>query len=387
MKILHTSDWHLGQDFYHYNRKDEYDYFFTQLEELIRTEQPDALLVAGDIYHTAAPSNESVRQFTDWLLRLSSACPKMQTVVVGGNHDSQSRLDSTSQLWQLARVSVCGSLQADEDTHIVRIPGVGYIASVPHFYPRKGEEESVFRRLGKKIAMENSEQLPVVCMGHLYVSGCAIDGHNPDNIGGMEAESTDIFGPDFDYVALGHIHCPQTLPGGRVRYAGSPLHVSMDENYPHSVTIVELGAHGQMPVIREHRINQLRHCYNIPKSGTLSYDELISELRAFDPEEEGYVMPRVCVDSFLPMRAETDIKDIFAAKPKLRFTDWNIEIRRKINRGGGAVFTASQMKDISEIEMASTIYKDRYDKPLPEAYKQLLNEVITELHQSNKGVF
>lgn len=384
MKLIHTSDWHLGQDFYHHSRAAEYDHFFEQLAAIIREEQPDALLVAGDVYHTAAPANEAVRQFTEQMLRLSAACPRMQTIIIGGNHDSQSRLDSTGGLWRLAGVTVLGALQQDDNAHIVRLPGIGYVCAIPHYYPRKDETVSAFERVGELVAAENTDHLPVVCMGHLYVSGCDINGHQLDNIGGMFAESVRVFGEHYDYVALGHIHRPQTLEGGRVRYAGSPLHVSMDENYPHTVSIVEIDQHGAMPRIEERRIHQLWHMYNIPRSGSLPYEDVVRELQDFNPAEPGYIMPRVCVETYLPHHAQAEIEAIVASKPNLRFTDWGITIRRQKQQGEHTHLSTGEVQQISPLEMARLYYRETYQEDLPQDYEQKLGEVIRQLEEEHK---
>lgn len=383
MTIIHTSDWHLGQDFYHYNRMPEYEHFFAQLAALIREVQPDALLISGDIYHTAAPSNEAVRLFTDGLLRLTDACPTMQTVVIGGNHDSQSRLDATGELWRLAHVTICGALQNEPENHIVRLPGVGYVAAIPHHYPRRDEGVSAFQRVGERIEAENTDRLPVVAMGHLYVKGSDITGHDEENIGGMFAESIRVLGDHYDYVALGHIHCPQTLPGGRVRYSGSPLHVSMSENYPHSVSIVRIDRHGAMPEIEERRIHPLWHTYNIPRTGASPYEEVMAELRDFTPLEPGYIMPHVAVESYLPHHAQAELESLLADRPNLRFTDWGITINRQRRQGDRTALSTREVQQMAPLSMAEMYYRETYGEELPDDYASKLNEIITILEEEH----
>ena len=102
MKILHTSDWHLGQVFYKYDRSAEQHDFLAQLAAIVKREQPDAMVVSGDVYDTGAPSAATVKMFTDGMLAIHKACPAMTIVVTAGNHDSPSRIESEQSLWQAA---------------------------------------------------------------------------------------------------------------------------------------------------------------------------------------------------------------------------------------------------------------------------------------------
>ena len=92
-KFIHTSDWHLGQSFYGYDRSEEQQDFLEQLADIVRQHQPDALLVSGDIFHTATPSNAAVKMYVDAMLNIHDACESTTIVVIAGNHDSASRLD------------------------------------------------------------------------------------------------------------------------------------------------------------------------------------------------------------------------------------------------------------------------------------------------------
>ena len=165
------------------------------------------------------------------------------------------------------------------------------------------------------VAQRNADGLPVVVMGHLAVSGCDLSGHDPRLVGGMENLSVNKLGDDYDYFALGHIHRPQTLVDshGRVRYSGSPLHVSFDENYPHTVSIVELEKHGATPIVREERIRQLMHTFTVPKEA-LPFEEALDELLHFQTDGSGYVRLNIKVKDYAPTNAETRIREALAGK-------------------------------------------------------------------------
>ena len=108
MKIVHTSDWHMGSRLYNYDRTDEEEHFFRQLSRVVEKERPDVLAVSGDIYHTGTPGNDVAKRFTERLLDVVGKCPEMETVVIAGNHDSYSRLVVDEALWKRFHVHVFG---------------------------------------------------------------------------------------------------------------------------------------------------------------------------------------------------------------------------------------------------------------------------------------
>lgn len=145
MKILHTSDWHLGHTLYNYDRTAEQQSFLRQLTRIVTEEQPDAMVVSGDIYHYSSPAAATQKMYTDAMLNIHQACPGMAIVVTAGNHDSSSKLEIDSSLWQHFSLNVVGNIErtAEEvnlDKHIIEINNekktIGYVIAVPHVYPQ-----------------------------------------------------------------------------------------------------------------------------------------------------------------------------------------------------------------------------------------------------------
>ena len=116
MKLIHTSDWHLGHTLYNYDRTEEQQAFLQQLAEIVEREQPDALLVSGDIYHYSSPSASVQKMYTEAMLEIHQRCPSMTIVVTAGNHDSSSKLEITQSLWESFGLHVVGSIQREEET-------------------------------------------------------------------------------------------------------------------------------------------------------------------------------------------------------------------------------------------------------------------------------
>lgn len=279
MRILHTADLHLGQILYqYYDRNDEHLHFFSQLKEWINEYQPDLLVVSGDIFDVAQPSASVWKLFTDAFVEIRNARPEMHIVIVAGNHDSASRLQSHSRIWAFADISVVGTpppldfkdIEGWEENFILRLPA-GYVIMLPWF---SSDRSTAAIALQEYVKRENRLNLPVVMTAHLAVAGCDYTGQDME-IGMLKALDIERLGTDYDYLALGHIHRPQTLShpeAGKngvlappvARYSGSALHVSCDETYPHSVSLIDIDSHKGNINLKELRIRQLRHFYTLP---------------------------------------------------------------------------------------------------------------------------
>lgn len=270
MKILHTSDWHIGQIFHNFNREEEHKFFFEQLKSIIINEKPDVVIVSGDIFHTATPTIVSQRIYYNFIVELSRLDADLQIVITSGNHDSPSRLEAPRPLWEAFNVSVVGMLDyhANTDTDLnfdtskIEIPItkngkiIGWVLAVPYMnagnYPAIKENDSISKRIasfyGKilqhlKNRPEYAENQGVAATGHLAVGNADISGHSKDIIGKLECidiqDFSDVKG--IDYYAFGHIHFPQAIKGiDNMRYAGSPFPISFNENYQHSVVSVNI---------------------------------------------------------------------------------------------------------------------------------------------------
>lgn len=307
MKIIHTSDWHLGHRLYNYDRTDEEEHFLRQMADVVAQERPDALVVSGDVFHTGAPGNDVARRFTERLLDVQEACPSMETVVIAGNHDSYSRLVVDRSLWSRCRVHVFGIPAEDGDgradfaANVVALPGKGVIAAVPFCHSRNfpsvegsaGENRArdYFEGLARHVAT-CAGGLPTVLVAHLAVKGdIDLRGHDRSLlVGGEECVGVEELGPSYDYVALGHIHCPQWIKGARktARYCGSPRAIHFDETYGHGVDVVDV-EEGKEPEVRTVEFLPLHGLATLGGEKGLPFDEALAEIAGAALPADTYV--------------------------------------------------------------------------------------------------
>lgn len=257
MKILHTSDWHLGRSLYSKKeRQNEHRAFFEWLLSIIKEHAVDLLLVAGDVFDTASPSSASQKMYYEFLVKVRNAgCGNV--IVVGGNHDSPSFLNAPKDILSALHVSVIGNACEEIDDQVILVKDddgnpLMIVCGVPFLRERdisrftEGENysdrskrinEAVKRHYetiaekAEKLRGQLGKAVPIVATGHLSVAGGRRnddDGVRETYIGAIEAVGSDIFSETFDYVALGHYHIPSVIKN-HIRYCGSPIPMGFSE--------------------------------------------------------------------------------------------------------------------------------------------------------------
>ena len=350
MKILHTSDWHLGHTLYNYDRMEEQQAMLEQMVDIVKVERPDLFLLCGDVFHTPQPSAAIQTMLTEGLVKIHEACPQMTIVMTAGNHDSSSKHEIFRTPWRALNVYAIGQLVSkrsgegesplnEEDEHIIEIPGKGFVVAVPYAYERI-IPEGFFQRLLDKVAERNSEGLPVIMSAHTTVKGCDFTGHDNASefsVGGIDTFELAQMGEGYDYLALGHIHHGQFVHSGKhnVRYSGTPLPVSFDENYTHSVSIVEIEKHGDTPTVKEIEIHNPHPLVTLPTNGMASWEEAKELLLKFPDDIPAYIRLNVEIDDFLPVEANAEASNL--TKDKLcRFCCINAK-RKGVKNGASGM--------------------------------------------------
>lgn len=253
MRFLHTSDWHLGQKFFNYDRDQEQAQALQWLLETVREQKVDCLLVSGDIFDTFNPPAGAQELYYNFLINLTQTGCR-HVVVTAGNHDSPSLLQAPKQLLKAMNVHVVGAASQDFSDEIIELKDASgsveaIIAAVPFLrdrdllFAQPGESglerieriklgiKTHFQKIGEIIAEKLTAEIPVVAMAHLYAFG-AESAEKQDNIyiGDKANIRAEDFPAIFKYVALGHIHRPQKIGAfDHIRYSGSLVPLSFSE--------------------------------------------------------------------------------------------------------------------------------------------------------------
>ena len=399
MKAIHTSDWHIGQNLYGTDRSEEHLHFLKQLCTIIDEEQPDVLIVSGDIYDSVAPSIASQKLYNKMMLQLHATLPTMKIVVTAGNHDSSSRLELNSTLWSVFDVNIVGNIERKDeyvnyDKHIIDIKDKEgknrcYVIAVPYIYHanypvdnENSEARSKMLAFHQKLIdytkERNTENLPIIMTGHLAVSGTNIKGHEK-RCTHLVYENIEELGEGYDYLALGHIHFPQQISGcTNARYSGSPFPMSFDEEYRHSVSIIEIDTHGDTPQIKTRAIEPLIPLCTIPENGG-DIDEV---LQAIDnlPDTKAYIRVKLKVADVLPMHERKTIEEKFANIKAELFEIYPVREKRQTEQAQTSI-AIEEIHQISPLEIAMDYYHKHFGSEMNDELKKMLIESIENVEQ------
>ncbi len=255
MRILHTADWHLGKRLGQFERTEEHRRFLHRLLEIIDEHAIDVLIVAGDIFDVSNPSNAALKQYYDFLGQIKNTCCR-NVIIIGGNHDSVAVLNAPRDLLRFFDIHVIGGVPDNFEDQIIPIKDKTgttkmIVCAVPFLRDKDirlsvaGESsEERERRIGQGIETHyrnfipyilsyKEKGIPVIATGHLFAAGSQASSAGERNIyvGNLGQISGNAFPAEFDYVALGHLHRPQTVNKmPHVRYSGSPVPLDFSEN-------------------------------------------------------------------------------------------------------------------------------------------------------------
>jgi exonuclease SbcD len=372
MRILHTSDWHLGRQFHGVSLIEDQRHALHHLLRIVRDEQVDVVVVAGDIYDRAVPPAEAVELLDEVLHALSHDCG-VPVILIAGNHDSPERLGFGSR--QLARggVHITGPLRAEplplllEDAH-----GAVAFYSLPFADPPvvrevlrvdvRGHQEAM-QALTQQVREHNPQGRRCVLMAHCFLEGYAgSESERPLAIGGVETVDASVF-EGFHYVALGHLHGAQARGAKHVRYSGSLLPYSFSESSdPKSVTLVDLDAEGKC-IVRTVALQLRRGMRTV--EGTL---EEVLEKSKQDAAADDYVMVRITEDRAILDR----MARLRAVYPNVLHSE---QVRSKGNES--AVAAGAERIARGELVMFQDFYQDLTGKAASEEHIKVMAEVIT----------
>lgn len=331
LRILHTSDWHLGKRLHDFDRSREYEYFRKSLLESIAEGKPEVMLIAGDIFDNVTPSFDAEKFFGNTLNMIRRQYPDLHIVVTSGNHDSGRKIDNISIYMETCdRLRITGELpvitsgengavtEPDYEKLVYPVYNTGtlraVIAAMPFLTPAGvfglalnsgvDDYETAVRNLyqsclaciRERYPEAREGRAPVIAMGHFYVKNSAIgeqDENKVNILGGEGQVSAQIF-DGYDYTALGHIHLRQNIIENSlaIRYSGSPIPVNFGElNYSNGVDMVDFaprpdGQAGFALSVHTRPFQRSVEFIRIPCSGAGSEDEVLERLDALSAETE-----------------------------------------------------------------------------------------------------
>ncbi|WP_458526904.1 exonuclease SbcCD subunit D C-terminal domain-containing protein [Onishia taeanensis] len=332
MKLIHTSDWHLGQTFHGQERHVEHRAFLAWLLETLDARQADALLVAGDLFDVVNPSLKAQELLYDFIVEAHQRLPALDIVLIAGNHDSGNRVELPAPLMRRLNTHALGRVHwrddgaLDAERLLVPLTDAAgetraWCLALPFLRPAEvtgrtgllankdaptdasgrtdtggrhdtGHRHDYVAGIGavheQLIAAARAKRAPdqaLVAMSHAHLRGAAVSegSERPIVIGGEESLSASLFPDDIAYVALGHLHRPQQVGDARIRYSGSPIPLDFSEvDYPHQVVEVRLEGEAlegteTLPIPRSVALKRL---------GPADLDSVLAELDALEDDPE-----------------------------------------------------------------------------------------------------
>ena len=364
MRLLHTSDWHLGHTLHGRDRRFEHRCFLSWLLDALVDARADALLIAGDVFETANPPASAIADLNEFLAALRRRLPGLDIVIIAGNHDSALRLDAMAPMMAFANVHVIGGLPRDQagvlDVERLLIPlhdpqgeVAAWLAAVPFLRvadlpppnepepgpqaePEADPEQDGWRRdpLIRGVAQVYAEVLAaarararpeqaLIATGHLYMRGVAVSELSERKIlgGNQHAIPRAVFADDWAYVGLGHLHLAQAVEQSeQVRYCGSPIPLSLTEaDYQHQVLLASFNG-PELAVCQTVEIPRAVEILRVPAQGPRPLADVLFELEqlpldaGLEPERWPWLEVRVRLDEPQP-ELRTRIDRALRARP------------------------------------------------------------------------
>jgi len=374
MKFIHTADWHLGKLVHGIYMTEDQRYFLSQFIDLVEEEQPDAVIIAGDLYDRSVPPTEAVELLNEVLFKINVEL-KTPVVAISGNHDSAERLSFGSTWYKHSKFYLSGKLENIFEP--VQIQGVNFYM-VPYAEPGMvrhlldddtiHSHQDAMKSIIGKIEETLNPNEPNVFVGHAFVlGGQSCDSERSLSVGGSGCVSADLFAP-FSYTALGHLHSPDAINHEKVRYSGSILKYSFSEaKQDKSISIIEMNENGTF---------DLRKRSLSPKKDMREIEGFLDEL--LDPS----FYERQRVEDYLKIVIQ-DEGAILDPMNKLRQVYPNVlHFERKldiIDAKKKQSFSSVKDKKKTEIELFKEFYEEMTTAEFTEEKNSVMTDIISKV--------
>ncbi|HEY8097774.1 MAG TPA: exonuclease SbcCD subunit D C-terminal domain-containing protein [Methylobacter sp.] len=419
LRVFHTADWHLGHHLHGVSRQLEHQQFLDWLLDELHNKQADALIVAGDIFDSANPSSAAQSQLYEFLVKARTRLPNLDIVLIGGNHDSASRLDAPSPILNALGVAVVGGLSRDAQGNIdwdhllvpltnaageikawcgampflrnADLPAIGRdVASGTESDEQDSDPlisgmKTLYAELFSQLQQKASNAESLILTGHCYmVNGVVSELSERKILGGNQhALPVELFPDDIAYVALGHLHLAQRVGANEhIRYSGSPIPLSFDEtDYSHRVIQVDVRA-GQPVETVAVKIPRSVQLLRIPNgkdfavlSDVIGHLEKLS-LNDLPIEQRPLLELRIRLEKPEPGLRQ-QIEEVIAKLP--------VRLLKISTAYSGSEKSLADLKieerleELQPLDVFQRCYQNKYDKDAPEAMNALFNELVESL--------
>ena len=378
MRILHTSDWHLGRQFHNQSLLEDQRYVLQQICTIVAEHQVDVVIVAGDIYDRSVPPAAAVELLDETINRI---CHELQVpmIVIAGNHDSPERLAFGARQFATAGLHVVGTLWKsphkivlqDRQGQRVDFYPLPYAdpATVRNLHSVEvATHDDAMRYLIDQIHAELESDIPAVAIAHCYLSGGeSSESERPLAVGGVEFVSPQLF-ESFTYTALGHLHGPQFRRAENIRYSGSPLKYSFSEERQNkSVTLIDLSFHKKISIeqIPVKSIRSMRTLHG-------SLEDLLNA-GSSDSKREDYLRVQL-TDTHAILDVMSKLREVYPNVLHLERPGLLVRRALKIDR--------DQLKR-GELSMFRDFYQQITHEDLSTEQDQIISQEIEQLHRED----
>lgn len=377
MRFFHLSDLHIGKQFYGYSLLEDQEWILKEILELVRERQPDAVVIAGDVYDKSVPAAEAVAVLDWFLTELTRIRPQVPVMIISGNHDSPERLAYAEGILANQQVYIAGFPPAGPEEFLKKITlsdswGETDFWLLPFVKPgfvRKvfpGEEPENYQEAAERLLARETidrERRNVIVTHQFYTAA----GEKPRQsesetivVGGLDQVDTGCL-EAFEYAALGHIHRPQSMGRPTVRYCGTPLKYSVSEwNQEKTLTEVELREKGSQPVITLHPLHPLRDVKVL--RGKL--EDILGESREVCQDYVSVIL----TDEQEPYQPKERLEAVF---PRI------LEVRMENSRTKGQEWMEEEGETVTDpIEVFRRFFLQMQGRELDEEEEQIIGEVF-----------
>lgn len=389
MRLIHLSDLHIGKRVNEFSMLEDQEYILKEILCIIDDEQPDGVIIAGDVYDKSVPSEEAVKLLDRFLTSLAKR--KLQVYIISGNHDSAAKLAFASSLIDLSGIHISPVYDSaqiammgdglvrpykleDGKGQMVNIYMLPFVkpAMVRAVFPDEADDIKDYTD-ACRVAVEHmdvDEKVTNILVAHQFVTG-AVRSESEENVGGLDNVDVSVF-DSFDYVALGHIHGPQKVGRETVRYCGTPLKYSLSEaNHTKSVTVVDIPENKKIeirtvPLVPMHELREVK--------GT--FDELMDRRNYEGTAVDDYLYV-VLTDEDDVLDALGKLRTVYPNVMKLGYDNTRTRVTQTID--DGAVLEGKK-----PIDLFGELYEKQNNQEMSDEQRSFVQNIIDSVWKEER---